>query len=59
MSATDLTEFATAACDAARWMAAVQDDDGCWRQGLSALAQRTPATYNIRSVVAAMASLRF
>ncbi|MCI0485697.1 MAG: hypothetical protein L0229_03760 [Blastocatellia bacterium] len=37
---------------AARWMVSVQDDDGCWRKGLSPLTLQTPATYNVRSAAA-------
>ena len=37
---------------AARWMAEVQDEDGCWRKGLSPLTLQTPATYNVRSAAA-------
>jgi hypothetical protein len=34
---------------AASWMTSIQDDDGCWRRGLSPLTPKTPATYNVRS----------
>lgn len=37
---------------AARWLAAVQDEDGCWRRFMSPLTLQTPATYNVRSAAA-------
>jgi hypothetical protein len=37
---------------AARWLVAVQDEDGCWRKYLSPLTVQTPATYNVRSAAA-------
>ena len=37
---------------AARWMTSLQDDDGCWRKGLSPLLRQNPATYNARSAMA-------
>jgi glycosyltransferase involved in cell wall biosynthesis len=36
----------------ARWMVSLQDDDGCWRKGLSPLVHQNPATYNARSAMA-------
>jgi hypothetical protein len=36
---------------AANWLVEVQDEDGCWRRGLSPLTLQTPATYNVRSAV--------
>lgn len=49
---TRADEIGAAARRAAAWMASSQDSDGCWRQGLSPLAQGTPATYNVRSAAA-------
>jgi hypothetical protein len=37
---------------AARWLVAVQDEDGCWRKFLSPLTVQTPATYNVRTAAA-------
>jgi hypothetical protein len=37
---------------AAQWLVSVQDEDGCWRKGLSPLTVQTPATYNVRTAAA-------
>jgi len=34
---------------AADWLVSIQDDDGCWRRGLSPLTANTPAVYNVRT----------
>jgi hypothetical protein len=41
---------------AARWLAEVQDEDGCWRRFMSPLTLQTPATYNARSASALLAA---
>jgi glycosyltransferase involved in cell wall biosynthesis len=46
------TRIADAALAAGRWLLSVQDDDGCWRRGLSGLTVQTPASYNVRSAAA-------
>jgi len=41
---------------AARWLADVQDEDGCWRRHMSPLTLQSPATYNARSASALLAA---
>lgn len=38
-----------AASRAGNWMCEVQDEDGCWRKGLSPYADQTPHAYNVRA----------
>lgn len=45
----DDPEIRGALVRAAAWMVSMQDEDGCWRRGLSPLTQQSPATYNVRS----------
>ncbi|MBD3636683.1 MAG: terpene cyclase/mutase family protein [Crocinitomicaceae bacterium] len=41
--------FLNAATKAGDWMCSVQDNDGCWRKGLSPYADQIPHPYNVRA----------
>jgi hypothetical protein len=42
-------EIARSARQAVDWMIAIQDDDGCWRQGISSLTSAAVHSYNVRA----------